>query len=154
MKHLIFAALAAGLLWPRAAAAYEDEGLSEAAVSTDAANASDEEEDQTLIQENDADLSDFVTDYIRKDIQLKGAFFIEDKTSRKILKLALTGVETIASDAEGGAKKVTAVFKDAAGKKVAVVFYLQNGPWGGLDIFKMESKLSAEKPAKAGKGRK
>jgi hypothetical protein len=147
MKYLILAALAAGLLWPRAAAAYEEEGLSEAAVSTDTANGSDEDEDQTMIQENDEDLADFVTDYIRKDVQLKGAFFIEDRASKKVLKLELVSVENAAADAEGGTKKVTAVFKDAAGKKVPVAFYLQNGPWGGLDIFKMESRFQAEKPA-------
>jgi hypothetical protein len=91
-----------------------------------------------------------VTDYIRKDIQLKGAFLVEDKASKKVLKLDLVSVDNTAADAEGGAKVVTAVFKDAAGKKLPIAFYLQNGPWGGLDIFKLELKPAKEKqPAKA-----
>jgi len=154
MKYLVITALAAVLLWPRAAAAYEEEGLSEAAVSSDTANGPDDEEDQTLIQENDEDLSDFVTDYIRRDIQLKGSFLVEDKDSGKVLKLQLVSVEGAVSndDTEAGAKKVTAIFKDTAGKKFQVAFSLQNGPWGGLDIFKMELLTPAKRrPAKAGK---
>jgi hypothetical protein len=155
MKYLVLAAAAAVLLWPRAAAAYEDEGPSdEAAVSSDTANSADDEDDQTMIQENDEDLADFVTDYIRRDIQLKSFFFVEDRSSGKVLKLQLVSVEKAVSvDAsEAGAKIVTAVFKDAAGKKFQVAFHLQNGPWGGLDIFKLDLKPSGRhKPVKAGK---
>ena len=50
---------------------------------------------------------------------------------------------------ENGGKTVAANFKDAAGKKTAVVFHLQNGPWGGLDILKIE--LKAPPAGKAGK---
>jgi hypothetical protein len=150
MNYLPLALLAACLLAPApAAAAYEDEGFSEAAVSTDAVKASDEDDDQTVIQAADDDLAAFVTDYIRKDTQLKGAFFLEEKTTRKLLKLSLVSVEPKAANEEGGAKKITAVFKDAAGKKYTAAFYLQNGPWGGLDIFKLELKAAAVKPAKA-----
>ena len=151
MKILLLLALGAGLFLPAAARAeYDEEGLTEAAVSTDAAKSSDDEEEQPMIQENDEDLADFVTDYIRKDIQLKGAFFIEDKAAKRILKLELAGVSAKASDAEGGTKKLAATLKDAAGKKVTVVFYLHNGPWGGLDIFKIElkSRQEKDKPAK------
>jgi hypothetical protein len=148
MKGVFLTLLAAGLLAPaRAAAAYEDEGLSEAAVSTETAKNSDEEEIQTEIQENDEDLAAFVMDYIRKDTQLKGAFFIEEKGTKKILKLFLSSVEPKPSSGEGGVKKVTVVFKDAAGKKHPALFHLQNGPWGGLDIFKLELKQTAGKPA-------
>lgn len=151
MKGITLALLAAGLLWPApAAAAYEDEGLSEAAVSTETVKNSDEEEDQPVIQANDEDLTAFVMDYIRKDTQLKGAFFIEEKPTKKILKLSLVSVDPKPANGEGGARKVTAVFKDAAGKKYPALFYLQNGPWGGLDIFKIELKQPAGKP-KAGK---
>ncbi|OGR67637.1 MAG: hypothetical protein A2081_00820 [Elusimicrobia bacterium GWC2_61_19] len=151
MRNIAFALLAAGLLWPAAAsAAYEDEGLSETVTSTETAKNADEEDDQTVLQENDEDLAAFVTDYIRKDTQLKGAFFIEEKATRKILKLSLASVDPRPVNGEGGVKKVTAVFKDAAGKKYTAVFHLQNGPWGGLDIFKLEIKASAP-PAKAGK---
>ena len=151
MKHLALTLLAAGLLLPApAAAAYEDEGFSEAAVSTETAKTSEEEEMQPLIQETDEDLAAFATDNIRKDTQLKGAFFLEDKVTRKILKLALVSVEPKASNGEGGVKKVNAVFKDAGGKKYAAVFHLQTGPWGGLDIFKIELKPAAGKPGKRG----
>jgi len=152
MKTLILLALGAGLLAPSYAGAdYEEDGLTEAVVSTDTARVADEEDDQPMIQENDADLADFVTDYIKKDIELKGSFLIEDKTAKKVLKLELAGVENKTSDAEGGAKKLSAALKDAAGKKYTIVFYLHNGPWGGLDIFKIELKTTAEKakPEKA-----
>lgn len=152
MKTLILLALGAGLAWTPAYAGpdYEEDGLTEAVISTDSARGGDEEEDQPLIQENDADLADFVTDYIKKDIELKGSFFIEDKAAKRILKLELAGVENKTSDAEGGAKKLAATLKDAAGKKYTVIFYLHNGPWGGLDIFKVELKTGKEKskPAK------
>jgi len=150
MKTLLAVLLFGGLLYPGAGlAAYEDEGLSEAAVSTDTAKNGEEEDGQALIQENDEDLAAFVTDYIRKDIQLKGAFFLEEKGSRKLLKLSLASVEQKAAGSENGVKLVAAVFKDAAGKKYTAVFHLQNGPWGGLDIFKIELKTAPAKTAPA-----
>jgi hypothetical protein len=148
MKTL-FSILLLGALSCPAAAAYEDEGLSEAAVSTDTIKNGEEEDGQAVIQENDEDLAAFVTDYIRKDIQLKGAFFLEEKTSRKLLKLSLASVEQKAASAEGGVKLVAASFKDAAGKKYTAMFHLQNGPWGGLDIFKIELKTAPAKTSPA-----
>jgi hypothetical protein len=152
MNALFLTLLAAGLLCPAAARAYyEDDGFSETAVSTEAAHAADEDEDQqTVIQEADEDLAAFVTDYIRKDVQLKGSFFLEEKATKKLLKLALVSVSQKPENGEAGVKKVAAVFKDAAGKTYPAVFFLQNGPWGGLDIFKIELK-SAAAPAKAEK---
>jgi len=138
MKYLLMAVLAFGAAG--AAAAYEDDGLSEEAVTTDTAKSGDEDEEQPLIQENDEDLAAFVTDYVRKDIQLKGAFLIESKAEKKILKLDLVSVEKTAENEDGGEKKVSVVFKDASGKKFTAYFHLQNGPWGGLDIFKIELK--------------
>lgn len=149
MKSVILALLACGLPWAgTAAAAYEDEGLTEAAVSTDTAKSSDEDDGQPVIQENDEDMAAFVMDYIRKDIQLKGAFLLEEKSSGKVLKLSLVSVDQKPADAENGAKKIGVVFKDAAGKKYSAAFHLQNGPWGGLDIFKIALKpADAPKPA-------
>ncbi len=146
MKYILMAVLALGGAGA-ARAAYEDDGLSEAAISTDSAKNGDEEEEQPLIQENDEDLAAFVTDYIRKDIQLKGAFLLESKSEKKILKLGLVSVEPKAENGEGGEKKVTAVFKDTTGKKFTAVFHLQNGSWGGLDIFKLELKGAPHAPA-------
>lgn len=150
MKTFILLALGAGLACAPAYAGpdYEEDGLTEAVVSTETAKGGDEEEEQPVLQENDADLADFVTDYVKKDIELKGAFFMEDKASKKIMKLELAGVEKKTSEAEGGAKKLAAAMKDTAGKKFTVVFYLHNGPWGGLDIFKIELKAEKTKPAK------
>ncbi|MDO8806137.1 MAG: hypothetical protein Q7R35_17110 [Elusimicrobiota bacterium] len=144
MKLAILAALSLCLAGP-AAAAYEDEGLPEAPVSTETIKSVEEEEEQPLIQENDEDLAAFVTDYVRKDIQLKGAFFLEDKASKKIYRLELAAIEPKAAGGETGAKTVTAHFKDAAKKKFTVLFHLQNGPWGGLDIFKIELKAAPGK---------
>lgn len=148
MKFLLFTALALRLSGP-AAAAYDDEGLPEAPASTETVKSGEEEDGLVLIQQSDEDLASFVTDYIRRDIMLKGAFFLEDKAARKILRLELASIEPAASGAENGGKTVTAQFKDAAGKKTAVVFHLQNGPWGGLDIFRIELKAAPaiSKPA-------
>ena len=152
MRFMILAALAL-CLSGQAAAAYEDEGLPEIPTSTETVRGGEDEEEQPLIQETDEDLTAFVTDYIRKDIQLKGAFFIEEKSSKKIFKLELAAVEAKAAGGENGAKAVTAHFKDAAGKKLTVIFHLQNGPWGGLDIFKIELKAAQAKAAPSGKKR-
>ena len=148
MRFALLAALALCLSVP-AAAAYEDEGLPEAPVSTETVKNGEEEEDLALIQQSDEDLAAFVMDYIRKDIQLKGAFLIEDKVSKKVFRLELASIEPKAAAGENGGKTVAANLKDAAGKKTAVVFHLQNGPWGGLDIFKIELKTPP-----AGKGGK
>ncbi len=148
MKALFLALLACGLA-AGPAAAYEEEGLSEAAVSTDTARGADEDDGQADIQQSDEDLPEFVTDYIRKDVQLKGAFLFEEKASGKVLKLALVSVARAPADGPGGVRKVATVFKDASGRKYDVVFHLQNGPWGGLDIFKIELKPAGNgKPAK------
>lgn len=149
MRLLILALFAIALAVP-AGAAYEDDGLSEGAVSTDTVKNGDDEDSQAVLQENDEDLSAFVTDYIRKDIQLKGAFLIESAPDKKILKLELVSVTAKAANGENGAKKVEAVFKDAAAKKHTAYFHLQNGPWGGLDIFKIELQPQ-QKPKPAGK---
>ncbi len=133
------------------AAAFEDEGLSETVAATDTIKNGDEDDGQTLIQETDEDLTAFVTDYIRKDIQLKGAFLIEDRTSKALLRLELAAIEPAASAGANGARTVTAHFKDGKGTAFTIVFHLQSGPWGGLDIFKLELKA---RPAQAAPGKK
>lgn len=157
MRLPALALISLGLALP-AAAAFEEDGLSEAAVSTETAKNGDDEEALPVIQENDEDLAAFVTDYIRKDIQLKGAFLLESKPDGKVLKLDLVSVETKASGGENGVRLVPAVFRDAAGKKYPAFFHIQNGPWGGLDIFRIELKYKTELkapkaagPAKKGK---
>lgn len=150
MKVALLAALAFCLAGP-ASAAYEEEGLPETVASTETAKNGEEDEDLALIQQSDEDLAAFVTDYIRKDIQLKGAFLIEDKASKKLLRLELASIGPKAEGGENGSKLVAANFKDAAGKKFAVIFHLQNGPWGGLDIFRLDLKPA---PAKAAPGKK
>lgn len=148
MKTVLYALLAACLACP-AAAAFEEEGLPETLVSTDTARNGEEEEEQPLVQESDEDLAAFVTDYIRKDVQLKGAFLIEDKASGKILRLELVSVDRKAAG-ENGSRAVRAGFRDAAGKKYSALFRVQLGPWGGLDIHKIELGTGA-KPAKGKK---
>jgi len=144
MKALLIAALGLWLAVP-AAAAYDEEGLPETVASSDTARG-EEEEVQPQVQESDEDLAAFVTDYIRKDIQLKGAFFLEERPSKKILKLELASVEPKAAAGQNGARSVTVTFKDPAGKKRTALFWLQDGPWGGLDIFKIELKVPGVKP--------
>ena len=151
MKYLLIAALASACAG-RAAAAYDEEGLSEAAISTDAVKNGDEDEAQPFVQENDEDLAAFVTDYIRRDTSLKGAFLLEDAASGKILKLHLVSVDRKAQTGSLAERTVTVVMGDAAGKKFTIVFHLQIGPWGGLDIFRLEIKKI--EPAKKTSGTK
>lgn len=143
MKRFIAAAFALACFSGPVRGAYDEEGLSEAALSTDTVKAADEEEDQPFVQESDEDLAAFVADYIRRDTGLKGAFLLEDAAAKKILKLQLVSVEPTAKAAAGSEKTVTTVMRDASGKKFTVNFHLQAGPWGGLDIFKIELSRSA-----------
>lgn len=150
MRLALLALLAACAAGP-AAAAYEDEGLTEVPASTDTVRNGDEDDGQPVIQETDEDLAAFVTDYISKDIQLKGAFLIEDKAAKKLLKLELLSVEPKCGGSETGEQTVAAHFKDPAGKRFTVIFHLQNGPWAGLDIFRLELKAVPGGPGKKGK---
>ena len=145
MKPLFSTVLALCLAAP-AAAAFEDEGLPEALVSTDTLK-NVEEEEEPQVQERDEDLAAFVTDYIRKDTQLKGAFLVEDRASKKIYKLELVTVEPKAPAGESGARTVTGHFKDQAKKKFTALFRVQTGPWGGLDIFRIDLQIPGVKPS-------
>jgi len=149
MKLILLTVLAFGLAAP-ACAAFEEEGLPETVASTDTARGSDEEEEQPLVQESDEDLAAFVTDYIRRDIQLKGSFFLEDKASKKVYRLQLASVERKTAPGGNGERGVTVVLKDEAGKKFPAVFWVQAGPWGGLDIFRIDFKAAPAR-GKAGK---
>ena len=152
MKPLLGAALALALAGPAAASFDEWEPASSQQPAGEA-QAGEEDGAQPQLQESGEDLADFVTDYIRKDIELKGAFFMEDKAARKILRLSLLAVGTETSDGGDGARIVTARFRDPGGREVSVLFWLRDAPWGDLDIFRLE--LKAAKPApSAGKGKK
>jgi len=122
------------------AAAIEDDDLNGQMVSTDAARQADEEDVQAVIQESDSDLAAFVRDYIAKDCQLKGAFFIESPDGKKILRLKLVSIEEKTKTAPGGAKTITALFTGAAGKRYEALFYLQSASFGGAEISKIELK--------------
>jgi len=131
--------------------AMSDDDLMEAAVSTDPARGEDAaEEDEALgiIQESDEDLTEFVRDYVSKDAALKGAFFIEVPASGRILRLNLDSIAKKAPEAPNHSRMVEGIFKDAAGKRYPVLFYIQNAGFGGLDIFRIELKKTEEKPKK------
>ena len=132
-----------------AGAAYDEEGLASAFASTRTADNSWEETAPPLAPESDEDLAALVHDYIRRDILLKGAFLLEEKPGGKVLKLTLAAVDAAARPGRNGARTVTAVFKEAGGKKRTAVFHLRPGAWGGTDIFRIELK---ETPASPGKG--
>jgi hypothetical protein len=118
MKAAAYALLIACLACS-AAAAFEEEGLSETLVS----------------------------DYIRKDVRLKGAFLIENKATGKVLRLELLSVDRKAAGGDNGSRAVRATFKDAAGNKYSALFWVQLGPWGGLDIHRIELGPQGGKPA-------
>ena len=150
MKPALVAAIILCLSVP-ARAAYEDEGLTEAAAPEAAAKMGEEEDGGALIQEEEEDLAAFVTDYISKDVQLKGAFLLEDKSAGKILKLRFVSIEPEFRAEKNGVMTVAARFRDDEGGKFTVLFRLKNGSWGGLDIFKIELKAAPAKTAPAAK---
>lgn len=94
------------------------------------------EESQIISSESEEDLAGFVEDYIKKDISLKGAFFIEDKKSKKILKLTYSKIKK--TDLASDVKKVTAEFKDNS--KIYEIDFYVSGLWGNLDITKIVLK--------------
>jgi len=123
--------------------AMTDDDLNETAASTDTVKAeepADADEPQTDIQESDEDLAGFVQDYVQKDTALKGAFFLEDDASGKILKLTLAKVQHRSVGGPANSKTVEAVFKDQAGKKHIVLFRIRSAGFGEIDVFKIELK--------------
>ena len=147
MKRLIIICALTALACPQARA-MADEELTDAAFSTDTVKtdeAQEEDEGQAYIQESEEDLAGFVQDYIKKDSILKGAFFLEETVSGKILKLTLDTAPKKSFDGPNNSKIVEAGFKDAAGKKHTVLFRIQSAGFGGIDIFKIEFKKE-EKP--------
>jgi hypothetical protein len=142
MKTITFAMIAiTGLTL--GAAAMEDDDLSDQLVSTDTARPTEEEDYQAVIQESDSDLAAFVHDYITRDSQLKGAFFIENPAKKQILRLKLVSLEKKTKDAPGGVKTLAALFTEASGKNYEVLFYLQSSSFGGTDIIKIDLTLKS-----------
>lgn len=139
------------------AGALADEELIDAALSTDTMKTDEapyEDDGQAYIQESDEDLAGFVQDYVKKDVILKGSFFLEGAAPGRVLKLNLETVRKKSLAGPNNSKIVEAVFKDAAGKKHTVLFHLQSAGFGGIDIFKIELKKEEKpkSPAKVKKG--
>ena len=149
MKLLLAACMLTALCCQQAAALSDDD-LMDAGISTETVTgdeASADEDAQASIQESDEDLAGFLQDYIGKDTALKGAFFIEDRGSGKILKLTLGSVVKKSSEGPDNSRIMEAVFKGPGGKQYSVLFYIQSAGFGGIDIFKIELKKE-EKPGK------
>lgn len=106
------------------------------------------EQPNFFIQESDEDIINFVDDFIKKDIQLKGSFLIEDVSANKILKLKFESISKTLITKEDGTKSVETFFKDSQGKKYTIIFHLIGVQWGGIDIFKIELKQKAKKRKK------
>lgn len=150
MKRLLIVCALAALACGRAGAMADDDIIATVS-STDAAKGDyppEDEETLGVIQESDEDLAAFVQDYISKDSALKGAFFIEERGSGKVLKLSLDTLLRKTSEGPDNSRIVEGVFKAAGGKKCSVLFYIQSAGFGGLDIFKVELKKKEEKPQK------
>jgi len=113
--------------------AQEDITDDELYISTQTTNEENNDESGEIIsQESKEDIINFVEDYIKKDINLKGAFFIEDKISKKILKLNFVKIKEVIMDE----KKVITQFKDSNSKLYEINFFV-SGLWGNLDIIKI-----------------
>lgn len=136
MKEILIAA--AMLLPIRAVAQGNDMGEPEPSVN----EYSQEDGSGVMIQDSDEDIRNLVEDYIKKDIALKGAFFIEDKSSGKVLSLKFVAI-TKTNLPEDGDKTVTAQFHSDGGKFYNLVFLLSGSNWGNMEI----QKISIEPPS-------
>lgn len=109
---------------------------------------SQEEGSGVMIQDSDEDIRNLVEDYIKKDIALKGAFFIEDKNSGKVLSLKFVAI-TKTNLPEDGDKTVTAQFSSEGSKFYNLIFLLSGSNWGNMEIQKisLEPASGNAKPA-------
>jgi len=160
MRKIILAALAAtGLTlgW----AAMEDDDMANQLISTDTARPAEEDDYQAVIQESDADLAAFVLDYITKDVQLKGDFFIENRSKKQALvrggaaagqclRLKLVSLEKKTKSAAGGTKMLSSRFMETSGAAYEVRFYLQSSSYGGPEIIRIEAESKPSAGAKTG----
>jgi len=110
----------------------QDQDSTEENVST---QESIEENNGAMIQNSEEDLRGIVEDYIKKDIELKGGFFIEEKSSGKILRLKYIGI-TKTNFSEDEDKTVTAQFA-SDGKIYSLIFSLSGTNWGSMEIVKI-----------------
>ena len=156
MKKIFIACALAALACPQARA-LQDDDLNDSLLSTDTARTDyateDDEAALPYIQESDEDLSGFIQDYVKKDTALKGAFFMEDPETRKVLRLSLGTPPKKSSAGPDNTKVMEAVFKDPGGKKYSVLFHIQSAGFGGIDIFKIELKAGT-KPVQESKPKK
>lgn len=128
MKKVIFLSLC---LTPFGAFAMDGEHIDGSVVSQENV----EENNGVMIQDSEEDIKNLVEDYIKKDIMLKGGFFIEERPSGKILRLKYLGITGI-SLPEDGDKIVTAQFI-GDGKLYSLNFFLSGSDWGNMEIFKI-----------------
>ncbi|HBB65976.1 MAG: hypothetical protein A2X28_00595 [Elusimicrobia bacterium GWA2_56_46] len=140
IKYALMICVLAAVAVPQARAVQDDD-LNEPALSTDAARAdyaSEEDEALGYIQESDEDLAGFVQDYVQKDTALKGAFFLEDPASGRILKLTLDAAPKRSPGGSDNSKVLEAAFNGPGGQKYQVLFHIRSAGFGGIDIFKIE----------------
>ncbi|MFH1620071.1 MAG: hypothetical protein ABIG11_09255 [bacterium] len=157
MKNkIILPAVLTGLICAVFVQAKPDSGAAQVSASSDTgrASVSSDSEDgndypDVMLQESDEDLLALAEDYIRKDIQLKGAFFLENPQDGKILRLGFEGIDK--KSVLKNSRRIRAFFKSDAGKRCEVEFVLEGAQWGSLDIYRIELKKidgAAVKPVK------
>jgi len=73
----------------------------------------------------DAQVKQAIEDYIARDTQLRGAFFLRDPRDGAILRLSFDHVHERVSPAEGGTHYACADFKDDTGNVYDVDVYMQ-----------------------------
>jgi hypothetical protein len=100
-----------------------------------------EDDSEAVAELSKEDIQNFVEDYIKKDVQLKGYFFIEDKENGKILRLKLSQIKEVIENENG--KQVIAEFKDNNSKLFYVIFTVAGSNFGNLDITKVYLKSEA-----------
>jgi len=109
-----------------------------------------EEAGQVMVQDSEEDVLNFVEDYIKKDISLKGSFLIEDKAGKQVLRLKFLRLKKEVWTEEA-ARIAAAEFKDSDSRTYEVQFHVTGINWGNLDINKLVLKKTETKngePAK------
>lgn len=144
--------LAAVLMLASFSAAYaadENGSGDEVYSSTQAYSEEGEEAGQVMVQDSEEDVLNFVEDYIKKDIALKGSFLMEDAASKQLLKLKFLQLRKEVVQEET-AKIAVAELKDSNSRQYEAHFYVTGMNWGNLDISKIVLKKTApaKEPAK------
>ncbi len=95
------------------------------------------EEEAAMTAKRDAEVRAALEDYIKKDVALKGGFFIRDAEKDTVQSLAFDNVHMGVHGMPDGSFFACADFMDVAGKVFDLDVYAKPGPEEGWEIVKI-----------------